>query len=95
MVLLIDFDGHGGRLAEAQALIPPALRDRVFVIGALTEAERLKAQLGSYETIGRALAEDCRGNTNDTWGSELLRHNQPELERLRRCVLPILFSPTT
>src|SRR5258705_3077683 len=56
MVLLIDFDGQLDRLDLVRADIPPRLADRVFVIGALSEPEALKATLGSYETIGKALA---------------------------------------
>ncbi len=92
MVLLIDFDGDETRLADAQACIPPSLKNRVFVIGALTQPEGLRAQLGSYETIGLALAKDCRENTNAAWGSDLLRHNATELKRLRQHVFPILFA---
>ena len=92
MVLLIDFDGDERRLSEAQACIPPEVKDRVFIVGALTRPEGLRAQLGSYETIGLALAKDCRENTNATWGSELLRHNETELRRLRERVLPVLFA---
>ena len=92
MVLLMDFDGDETRFCHAQACIPPALKNRVFIIGALMRPEGLRAQLGSYETIGLALAKDCRENTNATWGSDLLRHNEPELRRLRQHVLPVLFA---
>ena len=54
MVLLIDFDGHEERLKDAKAVIPNHLIDRVFIIGVWTEPEALRrANLGSYETIGR------------------------------------------
>jgi hypothetical protein len=56
----------------------------------ITEPEELKATLGSYETIGMALAQDCREGT-DTWGHALLKHNTAEIERLREHVRPILF----
>ena len=83
VVLLIDFDGESGRLAEVQARIPKHLADRVFVLGAWTEPEDLKrAGLGSYETIGRALANDCLKDTRTTWEHEMLRHNAHELARL-------------
>lgn len=91
MVLLLDFDGDAARLAEAQACIPPPLKNRVFIIGAFTQPEALRTDLGSYETIGLALAKDCRETTNATWGHHLLRHNETELQRLRQDVLPILF----
>lgn len=95
MVLLIDFDGDRDRLAWVQAKIPPSLTDRVYVLGALNEPEDLKkADLGSYETIGLAMALDCREGTNRTWGHELLRHNAGELDRLRERVRPILFETT-
>ena len=94
MVLLIDFDGEEGRLQDAKALIPGNLQDRVFVLGALSEPEALKRAIpGSYETIGLALARDCREKTNTTWGHNLLRHNASELDRLREYVRPILFPP--
>ena len=91
MVLLIDFDGQRDRLNRAKAVIPDNLKDRVFVLGVWTEPEALKAILGSYEKIGRAMAEDCREDTATTWGHELLRHNAGEIGRLRRQVRPILF----
>jgi hypothetical protein len=94
MVLLIDFDGQDNRLDHVKSLIPDHLKDRVFIIGAWTEPEDLKAQLGSYEEIGKALAQDCRDNTDRTWGCDMLQHNADELERLRRYVHPILFGPS-
>jgi len=93
MVLLIDFDGNAHRLRDVQARIPENLRHRVFVLGAWTEPEALRqAGLGSYETIGRALGEDCLRESNTTWGHELLRHNADELERLLPHIRPILSS---
>jgi hypothetical protein len=37
------------------------------------------------------MARDCREETEETWGHELLRHNAGELARLREQVRPILF----
>jgi hypothetical protein len=91
MVLLIDFDGQGERLHQAREVIPDHLKDRVFVLGVWTEPEALRADLGTYETIGRALARDCREETDTTWGHALLRHNAIEVGRLRERVRPILF----
>jgi len=91
MVLLIDFDGRKERLQDAKARIPENLVDRVFILGALSEPEALRAKLGSYETIGLAMAQDCREETNTTWGHHLLRHNTGELDRLREHVRPLLF----
>jgi hypothetical protein len=93
MVLLIDFDNDGKRLKAAKGAIPDGLADRVFVLGALTEPEDLKAALGAYEDIGRSMARDCREETDRTWGHHLLQHNRSELERLRTRVRPFLFEP--
>jgi hypothetical protein len=90
MILLIDFDNHNDRLTDAKAAIPEHLAERVFVLGVWSEPQRLK--LGPYETVGAAMARDCREETNKTWGHELLRHNTGEIERLRERVRPILFE---
>ncbi len=61
----------------------------------LTEPQGLKrAGLGSYETIGLAMAKDCREDTDTIWRHDLLRHNANELLRLREHVRPILFDVT-
>lgn len=91
MVLLIDFDDKAERLTYAMDRVPERLRDRVFIIGALSEPEKLKPTLGDYETIGRKLANDCRDGTGKTWGHDLLRNNANEISRLRQHVRPILF----
>ncbi|MCI0488072.1 MAG: hypothetical protein L0229_15890 [Blastocatellia bacterium] len=93
MVLLIDFDGQQDRLNTAKATIPDDLTDRVFILGVWKEPEDLKrAKLGSYETIGSRLAQDCRDDEYTTWEHDLLRHNKDELDRLREHVRPILFQ---
>lgn len=95
MVLLIDFDGDANRLSHIKARIPEHLNERVYILGALDEPEGLKASdLGSYEEIGMAMAQDCREDTDRTWGHRLLRHNAGELDRLRQRVRPILFRST-
>ena len=92
MVLLIDFDGDENRLNAVKTEIPERLKERVFVLGAWSNPEELRQRCGeSYETIGSALAMDCRENTETTWAHDLLRHNAGELERLRKHVRPILF----
>ena len=94
MVLLIDFDDKEERLNAARAAISGHLTERVFILGVLSEPETLrKAKLGSYETIGGAMARDCREETDAILGHELLRHNACELDRLRVQVRPILFRP--
>jgi hypothetical protein len=91
MVLLIDCDGQQERLNDARVRIPERLEERVFILGALTNPESLRADLGSYETIGLKLAKDCREETSHAWGHRLLQHNVSEIDRLRRFVRPILF----
>jgi hypothetical protein len=92
VVLLIDFDGDNNRLQKVREQIPAPIADRVFILGALTEPEALKQSgLGSYEVIGRTMAEDCRNGTQTIWAHELLRHNEGELIRLREAVCAILL----
>jgi len=92
VVLLIDFDGRQERLENAKGRIPSPLTDRVFILGSLSDPEALRrAGLGTYETIGRALARDCREDTETIWAHDLLRHNPSELARLRERVRRILF----
>lgn len=83
LVLLIDFDDDLPRLPAVLETIPQDLTNRVFVLGVRTEPEQLKAQLGSYETIGRRLAKECLDDSGDTWAHVLLSHNQEQLEQLR------------
>jgi hypothetical protein len=92
VVLLIDFDGEQERLNHIKSQIPARLDERVFVLGAWTEPEALKTDFGSYETIGMALAKDCREDTDTVWAHPLLHHNAAEIGRLRRRVRPILFA---
>jgi hypothetical protein len=91
MLLLIDFDGDVDRLEFAKSYIPERLADRVFILGSLNDPETLKAEIGTYETIGSEMARDCREETENTWGHDLLRHNASEIARLRQHVRPILF----
>ena len=83
MVLLIDFDGEGNRLNHVTSRIPERLRERVFILGAWSEPEELKSDLGSYETIGSEIAQDCREGTANIWGHHLLSNNAQELTRMR------------
>ena len=92
MLLLMDFDNQDNRLGDVLQRIPERVKDRVFVLGSLSEPERLRsAGLGSYEQIGQALARDCHNGTGSTWGHALLRCNAGELERMRPHIRPILF----
>ncbi len=89
MVLLIDLDSNEQRLGDARSRIPEHLKDRVFILGVWSEPEDLK--IGTLEAVGSALARDCREDTFATWNHTLLRHNEPELARLRGFVRPIFF----
>jgi hypothetical protein len=91
MVLVIDLDNRDDRHSYAAAKIPAHLTDRVFILSTLTEPEKLKDDLGTYETIGLALAKDCRDGIDKTWSHKLLRHNADEVRRLNEPVRPILF----
>ena len=92
MVLILDFDGHIDRLTTAQNRIPQHLKERVFIIGVLTNPEELRQGLGiSYENIGNALASDCRDDTSHTWGHALLVHNSGEVQRMSGIVRQLLF----
>ncbi len=91
MVLVVDFDGKLDRRREVLEYVPEDLRDRVFVLGAFYEPENLKKTLGSYETIGKLLGEDCRGGTCHTWQHDFLKHNGDELSRMRSKLTPLLF----
>jgi hypothetical protein len=88
VILLIDFDRDEKRLEDARNRIPEGLRDRVFVLGVLSEPEDLRRP---FEEVGAAAARDCRDETDITWSHELLRDNASELARLREIVRPILF----
>lgn len=95
MVLLFDFDGHEERRCLAEARVPVNLKERVFILGALSEPEALKrAGLGSYETIGMKLAKDCHAETMTTWKHDLLRHNTEEIGRLSERVRTSFSRPS-
>ncbi len=93
MVLLFDLDDDPNRLERSLAKIPDRLSNRVFILGVLSDPEKLKAALGARpcEKIGSDMAEDCRTGTDVIWGHVLLKHNSQELDRLRVQLCPILF----
>lgn len=86
IVLLMDFDDQINRLSEIESQIPDDLKERVYVLGVLSEPEKLRSDINkSFEEIGEALANDCFNNTNKLWGHDLLKHNKANLERI--CLL--------
>jgi hypothetical protein len=93
IVLLMDFDQNEERLSYVKIQIPEDLKDRVFILGVLSEPEDLKRSIGiNFESIGETLAKDCSDNTNELWGHPLLRHNKTELDRMILSVKPFLFN---
>lgn len=93
MVLLIDFDEDENRLSYVKSQIPNALKERVFVLGVLSEPEKLRTDIKkTFEEIGEALAKDCCDRTNELWVHDFLKHNKPELDRMALSVKPFLFK---
>lgn len=94
LVLLIDFDGKAEeRLHYVKSQIPEDVKNRVFVLGVLSEPEALKTSTGkSYEYIGGLLADECAEHRPDFWRHDLLAHNANELQRLIDQVNPFLFT---
>lgn len=84
MALIVDFDGRPDRADEVRKVIPADLASRVFVLGAFTEPEALRAAgLGHFERIGDALASDCPPAPGGTWSHVLLTHNEAEIARFQ------------
>lgn len=93
VLLVIDFDENEDRLDIVKKDIPGDLSERVFILGVLSEPERLRVDTHlSFEAIGQALAEGCSNDTNVLWGHDLLKHNKTELDRMISSVKPVLFS---
>ncbi len=94
ILLIVDFDNQGEkRLLDIRVEIPNSLTDRAFILGAKSEPENLRADLGmSFEDIGKALSKDCVDNTRTIWRHDLLIHNDTELDRLISFVKPFLFN---
>lgn len=93
LVLLIDFDDQfERRLQHFKNHFPGDVADRVYVLGTLSEPERLRVAVGqSLEDIGERLANACGNNVDDLWHHELVQHNETERARLMASVKPFLF----
>jgi len=61
IVLLIDFDAkYESQRHRFDTAVPDDLKDRVFVVGAKEDPERLRQVMGKgFEEIGSDLADDC------------------------------------
>ena len=90
LVLLVDFDNSKGRYDMISKFVPADLFSRVFILGVWTNPEKLR-RTRTLETIGKQLAAACKSDEVGEWNDDLLRHNEPELERLRLVSRPILF----
>jgi hypothetical protein len=93
-VLVIDFDGQEDRGSKIRLALPKAVRDRIFIIGALSEPESLRDDTGlSYEGLGRQMAKSCSESNFDFWQRQkLLRHNMQEVGRLSESVSKLFFT---
>lgn len=94
IVLIMDFDDMPqDRLGKLQAEVPEELTDRVFILGVLSEPEKLKANIRkSYEDIGKSLSHECSDNIQILWRHDLLKHNENELYRMVKFIKPFLFN---
>ena len=93
VLILIDFDNHLERREMAKEYIPENLRDRVFVLGCLSEPEMIRSATGlSKEGLGEALAEACLHGHGDVWENSILAHNQKELARMQNTICHHLRS---
>ncbi|MFP4305690.1 MAG: hypothetical protein ACLFRG_06720 [Desulfococcaceae bacterium] len=84
VMLLVDFDNDANRFHMISGHIPTAIRNRVFVLGCLSEPEQLRNNTRmSYEMIGKILAEDCVDGTDRLWSHPMLRSNRREIVRFK------------
>lgn len=92
VLIVVDFDDDSGRGNAILEKVPTTVRDRVFVLGCLREAEDLKrANLGNYESIGKTLADECKDSRREVWVHELLAHNEPHTAILSQALQATLF----
>jgi hypothetical protein len=93
VVLVIDFDGKADRLQAVTETVPLIVRDRVFVIGLLTQPEDVfSAGLPIKEKLGEALANECFQSCHELWNHKLLAHNTNEVKRMSDKLRNILFA---
>ena len=93
MLLVFDCDGDTSRIETLLQAVPNDLRERVFVLGTFRTPEALAGKMNmTREEIGGRLASECAEGKNEQWSNEHLRHNQAELERLNKKVVPFLIT---
>ncbi len=92
VVLVLDFDEADNRRAVCERRIPDELKPRVFLIGAWSNPESLRADLNMpLDRIGESVAESCLTD-NDFWDHPQLSHNAAEIARMTTALKPILFG---
>lgn len=92
VLLLIDFDESPERRATCEVRVPDDLKPRVFVLGAWSNPETLRADLRcSLEAIGARAAANCV-TENGFWSHPQLAHNAAEVARMTAALKPILFA---
>lgn len=73
--------------------IPGEVAPRVGVLGARTNPEDVRRELGvgGFEHIGSRLARECHSGDRDFWSHPQLAHNEDTLGRFLPLVRPFLF----
>ena len=85
LIMIVDCDKTHDRISNIRANLPDDIIDRIFILGCISEPEKLKtARLGSYESIGRRIADECRSKSDEIWQHDLLKNNFEEIVRLRK-----------
>ena len=93
LVLMVDFDEQKDRCEIMTAEVPADVAERIFVVGFWSAPEGLSGTgLGSKETVGLRLANECIDETKDVWNHDLLAHNSGELDRMSAQLRSICFS---
>lgn len=92
MLLLVDFDQQHDRRDQVFRNVSQHIEARVFILGAWSEPEDLRSDLGSFEQIGEKIGQSCLDECDEVWQHPLLSHNLPEFRRLAERVSPFLFS---
>ncbi len=84
VILALDLDGYIDRLQQVKTVIPEELKDRVYVLSVLSEPEDLKRLVSQkLEDWGCDMGRGCNEIETSVWANELLRHNLPELRRMK------------
>jgi hypothetical protein len=94
LVLLMDFDrNYEARKQRLDEIVPPDLKDRVFLLGANVESEDLKRnfQSSSHFNVGKKIADACVRSPVVLSETPQLTNSIQEMRRLRSKVENFLF----